>query len=1080
MGNFKDAKSKRHGLSRRTFMQSMAALAGGSALTSAKAYAAPLFSTTFWKQKLSGNMFAWGAGTRGQLGNGNTSNMSSPVTIGSDKTWSQVAAGDSYSMAVKTDGTLWAWGLNTDGQLGNGSTANLSSPVQIGSDTNWVKVGCGSSTAAALKSDGTLWTWGANNFGMVGRGWSPSTSNSSDWSKIAAGLSHSLAIKTDGTLWAWGLNLQGQLGIGSTSPQHRLSPNQIGTATTWIKIAAGDSFSVALKSDNTLWTFGGSSKGELGDGTITGKSVPVQVGGAEWSNITAGKDFVLATKTDGTLWAWGNNLNGALGQGTMNTGSTSSPVQVGSANTWTHLAAGDLHGLARKSDGTIWSWGTNDFGQLGTAYPARVGTNTWSKISSGTSFNLAIKSDGTLWAWGVGTSGALAQGNQTTFSSPVQIGTENTWTDVAAGSLGGAAIRGGALYTWGDSSSGRLGDGTFINKSSPVQVGTLTDWVSVTSNQAFANAAIKSDGTLWVWGSNTNYMLGDGTATSKSSPVQIAGTWSKVAVGGHHMIAVKSDNSLWAWGTNTNGVLGDNSITTRSLPVQIGTLTTWAKVFATTSSSSFAIKNDGTLWAWGFNSNFNLGQGNQSNTYSSPVQIAGNYSEVAGHVSYTMAIKSDNSLWGWGIQNLSQIGTGNYTTYSTPTQIGTDTNWSAISAGTFQALALKSTGALYSTGRQTHLIPTQVGTATDWASIAAGAKCSAGVKTTGTLWTWGSASQGQIGNGNPAFDRPAPDQIGTSTLWSKVAIGAFQMNAIRTDGSAWGWGGNGNGEVGDSTTTQRNTPVQISGITTAADVACGSNFGFVIMSDGSYKSWGAMNAGQQGVLYNSPVQLGSGTNWSNIFINAHGFHGAAMKSDGTAWAWGNNSLGQIGDNTSGGHKSSPVQIGTATDWAMLAPGQFQSGGIKTDGTLWMWGRGTSGELGTGSTGGKFSPVQIGLMTNWADLSCGFTFTVAVKTDGTLWSWGSSGSWLGEVTTARSSPIQVGTSTNWAKVNAGMSNVIAIRTDGTLWTWGVASNGINGDGTNTTRSSPVQIGTATDWASIGGANTHMIAAKTPTS
>ncbi|WP_208029780.1 RCC1 domain-containing protein [Rhabdothermincola sediminis] len=201
-------------------------------------------------------------------------------------------------------------------------------------------------------------------------------------------------------------------------------------------------------------------------------------------------------------------------------------------------------------------------------------------------------------------------------------------------------------------------------------------------------------------------------------------------------------------------------------------------------------------------------------------------------------------------------------------------------------------------------------------------------------------------------------------------------------------------------------------------------------------------------------------------------------TSGTLWAWGYNGDGQLGtgDTTD---QTSPVQIGTGTDWASVTAGDSHTVAIRTDGTLWAWGRNGYGQLGTGDTTNRTSPVQIGTGTDWASVTAGYYHTVAVRTDGTLWAWG----WnlFGQLgtgdTTNRTSPVQIGTGTDWASVTAGYSHTVAIRTDGTLWAWGYNSDGQLGTGDYTSHASPVQIGTGTDWASVTTSYLHTVAVRT---
>ena len=374
------------------------------------------------KPLIQGRLWAWGNGNSGQLGENKNTNRSSPVQVGSLATWSQIAGGAFWSIAIKTDGTMWSWGRNTAGQLGQDSVpltgAYLSSPVQIGALTTWSRVSAGGSTSpadnfcVAIKTDGTLWSWGAGTYGRTGHNDVISRSSPvqvgalTTWSQIAGGGPHCLAIKTDGTLWTWGNNSDGEL--GQNDEIRRSSPVQIGALTTWSKIAAGNNFSLAIKTDGTMWSWGANNNAQLGLNNTVKRSSPVQVGAlTTWSQIGAGYGTSRAIKTDGALWAWGRNDEGQCGLNDYD--ERSSPTQVGALTTWSQIGGGQKFSLAIKTDGTLWSWGKNDSGQLGinsTSYtsggygsssPVQVGAlTTWLRLpklsTPNANFSLAIKS----------------------------------------------------------------------------------------------------------------------------------------------------------------------------------------------------------------------------------------------------------------------------------------------------------------------------------------------------------------------------------------------------------------------------------------------------------------------------------------------------------------------------------------------------------------------------------------------------------------------------------------------------------------------------------------------------------------
>ena len=1016
--------------------------------------------------------------------------------------WDEFAASRNYTMAIKTDGTLWAWGTPSNGELGDGFVnVTRSSPVQIGTLNNWSKIfvnkeqGSSEERTFSIKTDGTLWGWGVNTAGQLGfnnvisRSSPVQIGTLNDWSSVSLASRFTIALRDNGTLWSWGTGTYGELGANRSNNS---SPVQIGTLNTWSKIAAGYYRGFAIKTDNTLWGWGGSFYGELGDNTIVTKSSPVQIGNeGNWLDVSSGLFHTIAVKTNGTLWAWGNIDDGQLG----NDESAFQLKKITLSSSWAKVSGAkgqvnNSHTMAIKTDGTLWGWGSNAGGQLGDGTdtnrisPIQIGNlNDWSNISCGDRFSISIKTDGTLWAWGI-------------------------------------------------NNNGQLGDGTSITKTSPVQIGTLNNWSSVSSNSH--TMAIKTDGTLWGWGVNGSAQIGNGSVSNVSSPVQIGtlSNWSAVSAGQNHSIAVKTDGTLWGWGTNNEGQLGDGTKITRFSPIQIGTLTNWSSNISASTSYSMAIKTDGTLWAWGLN---NVGQyGDNTNVFrSSPIQIGNEntWSKIKSINSTNIAFKTDGTLWGWGNNSSGLIPEYSIITRSSPVQIGTLNTWIDGDITSVNLAIIDNSNEMYVSGlagyNGVHVnksSPIQIGTLTNWSKVYTALDTSFAFKTDNTLWAWGLNSNGIFGNssnsdvysspvqiashytlngkisvnsqtiaiqnsenelifsgnetssqrGGRWFDAfPYPRQIGKDNSWSDVSAGINYSLAEKTNGTLWGWGINSSGQLGDmnNTSAVRSSPVQIANINNLTDVKAGNANSIILKTDGKLYSTNL------GMVYgkSSPIQVTNASNWNKFSVGSS--HAMAIKTDGTLWAWGGNSGGQFGDNTTLSDFS-PVQIGTLNNWSDISSGEFHNLALKTDGTLWSWGNDASGQLGQIIPINRSSPVQIGTLSTWSKISAGTNTSYAISSNGSLWAWGNNSSGqLGDITSAsKSSPVQIGTLTDWSKISGGNSYAMAIKTNGTLWGWGVNSSGQLGDGTATGKSSPVQIGTLTDWSDVSAGISHTLAVK----
>ena len=305
----------------------------------------------------------------------------------------------------------------------------------------------------------------------------------------------------------------------------------------------------------------------------------------------------------------------------------------------------------------------------------------------------------------------------------------------------------------------------------------------------------------------------------------------------------------------------------------------------------------------------------------------------------------------------------------------------------------------------------------------------------GKLFTWGPGGDGRKGDGTTS-NTCSPVQIGSLEDWDNVAAWDAGGSAVKTDGTLWTWGDGQFGALGDGTTVDKSSPVQVGSLTDWDRVYAGRQHTFGIKTDGTLWVWGFNQYGGNGTgnttYYSSPVQVGSLTNWASLGPGSE--YTAAVKTDGTLWAWGRNASGQLGTGNTTDY-SSPVQIGSLTDWkqvschvGMNSPSRGGWLAVKTDGTLWGTGTQTTtigantGEIGVGNTTTYSSTVQIGRLTDWKNVVSVHYASQAIKTDGTMWTWGRGyfGTGLGD-NTDRSSPAQVGSDTTWQQVGTTAAN-----------------------------------------------------------
>ena len=329
-----------------------------------------------------------------------------------------------------------------------------------------------------------------------------------------------------------------------------------------------------------------------------------------------------------------------------------------------------------------------------------------------------------------------------------------------------------------------------------------------------------------------------------------------VSTGWGHTMAVRNDGSLWAWGSNMVGQLGDGTITSRHNPVRV-----MDNVVAVSAGFDYtmAIRSDGSLWAWGLNESGQLGDGTTTERHS-PVRVMDNVIAVSASLSHTMAIRNDGSLWAWGSNGVGRLGDGTTTNRHSPVHIMN--NVIAVSAAPNHTMAIRSDGS---------------------------------------LWAWGNNGSGQLGD--TIANQRTPVRIMDNV--TAVSAGFDYAMAIRTNGSLWAWGNNSVGRLGDGTTINRHSPVHI--IDNVVAVSAGSNHTMAIRTDGSLWAWGSNGVGRLGdgttTERHSPVHI-----MNNVIAVYAGInHTMAIRSDGSLWAWGWNSHGQLGDGTTT-NRHSPVRI----------------------------------------------------------------------------------------------------------------------------------------------------------------------------
>jgi alpha-tubulin suppressor-like RCC1 family protein len=350
------------------------------------------------------------------------------------------------------EGAVWTWGLNATGELGDGTTAlHRATPLPVEGLPPTVAIAAAGDHTLAVAADGRVWSWGQNTLGQLGNGGTADTTRPglvaelTDARAVAASALWSLALGADGTVWAWGDNRSGQLGQGTSGEGANPRPRRVAGLAAVVAIAAGAQHGLAVTADGRVWAWGQNTLGQLGLGAPSApRTTPAPVPGlADVVGVAAGISHSLAWQRDGTLWAWGQNSFGQLGTGT--TADAAAPVRVRDLAAVAGAAAGGMHSLAVLRDGAAWAWGANQQGQLGNGAATDVplpqplpvavrGLSGATAVAAGVAHSLALDADGRVWTWGSNGAGQLGVPIETAYrAEPAALASPRGAWAIAAG-----------------------------------------------------------------------------------------------------------------------------------------------------------------------------------------------------------------------------------------------------------------------------------------------------------------------------------------------------------------------------------------------------------------------------------------------------------------------------------------------------------------------------------------------------------------------------------------------------------------------------------------------------------------------
>ena len=874
-----------------------------------------------------------------------------------------------------------------------------------------------------------------------------------------------------------GLNhLASPLEQSSREHQVLMSPTSVnesgyqeGSIFTQSTVAIGGGHMCALLDNRSVMCMGLGASGQLGNNGSMDQSVPVYVAnlgaGRTAAALSAGFEHTCALLDNGNVSCWGNGLKGQIGNGVaLNQLVPSQPLSFPGNQKVVALSAGHSHTCAILDDGKVACWGAGSNGQLGnggtldSSVPLMtnsLGDNRTAKsITLGHHHTCAVLDNGSTMCWGGGSNGQLGNGGTANALSPMTIASMPIAVQAVALVAGDehtcALLAQGSVACWGSGASGLLGGGATGDSAVPQLVSSFGDGRTATalSSSHRHTCALLTDGNITCWGENTNGQGGNnGNSNPMLNPTETAGFGPdtlaiSLTVGHTYTCALLNTTSLSCWGT-----LGVPGSTADLTP---------------TSFDEFPQSRAVAVSERDFNGN------GIYNIFEFPINFDFTAKGLAAGAQHTCAILDDGTINCWGDNTKGQLGTGDTVTHSTPaTTLSLGPGRTAISvvAGYTQTCALLDNGSVSCWGEQyltndTKVINTSPSLVGDFGNnrsavqISSGLDFSCAVLDDGNVSCWGRGASGRLGNGgSTSSTNPTPtSSFGPNRKAISVDLYSDHACALLDDSSVMCWGRNDYGKLGDGTTTEQNTPVQVNAFptnTTPIAISVGSHHSCALLDIGDVSCWGEGSYGQNGdgTSVNRPspgLTSGFGDGRLAVSVSSGDHHICAMLDSGEVACWGQGGSGRLGNGGSSS-TSTPSLTSTFGDErraTSLSVGSYHGCVVLDSGQISCWGNGADGRLGNGETSNQANPgLTMTLGPSVSSISVGGDHSCALLGNGSVACWGSERVGDGR-TNGSSAPVLVssfGPGRTAVQVSSGAQGSCAILDNGSVSCWGYGSN-----------------------------------------